>query len=166
MDLKSLNKLGFHTMKVFSHFLASSFYPMFVKFIPFSVPFNEFLQDNFSLWLWFWLLSWIFVLLSWVWHWCEAENGLSQLGIFWGADFGIILNLGYPVAIIMVTLEDVIIRSSYSHPDLLLINPTFSGLACLPLYNYIGISLSEPLQLYQKQSLDSSAGYMYTLCAR
>ena len=109
MDLKSLNKLGFHTMKVFSHFLASSFYPMFVKFIPFSVPFNEFLQDNFSLWLWFWLLSWIFVLLSWVWHWCEAKNGLSQLGIFWGADFGIILNLGYPVAIIMVTLEDVII---------------------------------------------------------
>ena len=26
-----------------------------------------------------------------------------------------------------------------------------------------GLSLSEPLQLYQKQSRDSSAGYMYTL---
>ena len=26
-----------------------------------------------------------------------------------------------------------------------------------------GLSLSEPLQLYQGQSLDSSAGYMYTL---
>ena len=47
MDLKSLNKLGFHTMKVFSHFLASSFYPIIIKFIPFSVPFNEYLQDNF-----------------------------------------------------------------------------------------------------------------------
>ena len=44
--------------------------------------------------------------------------------------------------------------------------PTFSDLACRPLYNNIGLSLSEPLQLYQKQSLDSSAGYMYTLCAR
>ena len=35
----------------------------------------------------------------------------------------------------------------------------------MPLYDNIGLSLfvSEPLQLYQKQSLDSSAGYMYTL---
>ena len=41
-------------------------------------------------------------------------------------------------------------------------HPTFSDLAFLPLYNNIGLSLSEPLQLYQKQSLASSAGYMYT----
>ena len=44
--------------------------------------------------------------------------------------------------------------------------PTFSDLACRPLYNNTGISLFVPLQPYQKQSLDSSAGYMYTLCAR
>ena len=52
------------------------------------------------------------------------------------------------------------VRSSNSHPDLLVTHqhPTFSDLACLPLYNNIGLSLSEPLQLYQKQSLDSSAG--------
>ena len=47
------------------------------------------------------------------------------------------------------------VRSSKSHPDLLLTqhhhHPTFPDLAC------------QPLQLYQKQSLDSSAGFMYTL---
>ena len=59
------------------------------------------------------------------------------------------------------------VRSSNSHPDLLLTHPpTFSDLACVPLYNNMGLSLSNSLQLYQKQSLDSSAGYMYTLCAR
>ena len=57
------------------------------------------------------------------------------------------------------------VRSSNSHPDLLLLHPpTFSDLACLPLYNNIGLSLSGPLKLYQKQSLDSSADYMYTSC--
>ena len=58
------------------------------------------------------------------------------------------------------------VRSSNSHPDLLLIHPTLSDLACLPLYNNIGLSLSEPKQLYKKQSLESSAGYMYTIFAR
>ena len=62
------------------------------------------------------------------------------------------------------------VRSSNSHPDLLLTHqhhhPTFSDLACRPLYNNIGFSLSEPLQLYEKQSLDSCAGYTYTLCER
>ena len=58
------------------------------------------------------------------------------------------------------------VRSSNSHTDLLLTqhhhHPTFSDLACRPLYNNIGLSLSEPLKLYQRQSLDSSTGYMYT----
>ena len=59
------------------------------------------------------------------------------------------------------------VRSSYSHPDLLLIQPTpppptthfFSN---TPVLN-TRLSLSGPLQLYQRQSLDSPAGYMYTL---
>ena len=51
-------------------------------------------------------------------------------------------------------------------PDLLLTHhPTFFQITPV-LKNNIELSLSEPLQLYQKQSLDSSAGYMYTLCAR
>ena len=58
------------------------------------------------------------------------------------------------------------VRSSNSHPDLLLTqhhhHPLFQ---ITPVLN-TGLSLSEPLQLYQGQSLDSSAGYMYTLCAR
>ena len=40
------------------------------------------------------------------------------------------------------------VRSSNSHPDLLLTqhhHPTFSDLACGPLYNNIGLSLSEPI---------------------
>ena len=57
------------------------------------------------------------------------------------------------------------VRSSISHPDLLVIkrqhHPTFSDIACRLSYNIIRLSLSEQLQLYQKQSLDSSAGYMY-----
>ena len=62
------------------------------------------------------------------------------------------------------------VRSSISHPDLFVIqrqhHPTFSDIACRLSYNIIGLSLSEQLQLYQKQSLDSSAGYMYSLCER
>ena len=48
-------------------------------------------------------------------------------------------------------------------PDLLVIqqHPLFQ---ITPVFdNNIRLSLSEPIQLYQKQSLDSSAGYMYTL---
>ena len=57
------------------------------------------------------------------------------------------------------------VRSSNSHPDLLVTHhPLFQITPVLD--NNIGLSLSEPLQLYQKQSLDSSAGYIYTLCAR
>ena len=61
------------------------------------------------------------------------------------------------------------VRSSNSHPNLLLIHhhpPTtqlFQITPVLVLDNNIGLSLSESLQLYQRQSLDSPAGYMYTL---
>ena len=46
--------------------------------------------------------------------------------------------------------------------------PTYYGPTSTPLFQITpvlntGLSLSEPLQLYQRQSLDSSAGYMYTL---
>ena len=52
------------------------------------------------------------------------------------------------------------VRSSNSHPDLLVTHhPLFQ---ITPVLN-TGLSLSEPQQLYQGQSLDSSAGYMYTL---
>ena len=61
------------------------------------------------------------------------------------------------------------VRSSNSHPDLLVITTTTTT----PLFQITpvldknsGLSLSEPLQLYHKQSLDSYAGYMYTICAR
>ena len=61
------------------------------------------------------------------------------------------------------------VRSSISHPDLFVIqrqhHPTFSDIACRLSYNIIGLSLSEQLELYQKQSLDLSAGYIYILCA-
>ena len=55
------------------------------------------------------------------------------------------------------------VRSSISRPDLPLTqhHPPFQITPVLD--NNIGLSLSEPLQLYQKQSLDSYAGYMYTL---
>ena len=53
------------------------------------------------------------------------------------------------------------VRSSNSQPDLLLTqHPHFFRYT---LVLNTGLSLSEPLQLYQRQSLDSSAGYMYTL---
>ena len=57
------------------------------------------------------------------------------------------------------------VRSSNSHPDLLLTHPFFQ---ITPVLN-TELSLSDPLQLYKgyntilRQSLDSSAGYMYTL---
>ena len=52
------------------------------------------------------------------------------------------------------------VRSSNSHPDLLLVqHPLFQITSVLNT----GLSLSEPLQPYQGQLLDSSAGYMYTL---
>ena len=53
------------------------------------------------------------------------------------------------------------VRSSNSHPDLLLTHhhPLFQITRVLNT----GLSLSEPLQLYHKQSLDSSAGYVYPL---
>ena len=61
------------------------------------------------------------------------------------------------------------VRISYSHPvpDLLVLHHHHHPLFQITplLNNNIGLSLSEPLQLYQKQSLDSSAGYMYTICA-
>ena len=52
------------------------------------------------------------------------------------------------------------VRSSNSHPDLLVTHhPLFQ---ITPVLNTRS-KLSEPLQLYQRQSLDSFAGYMYTL---
>merc|ERR1711949_10687 len=69
-----------------------------------------------------------------------------------------------PVGSIMAIFSSV--RSSNSHPDLLVIHhPPTPLFQITPVLN-TGLSLSEPLQLYQKQSLDSSAGYMYTLCAK
>ena len=65
-----------------------------------------------------------------------------------------------PVGSILLFSGALIAIPTYYWPST---HPTFSDLAFLPLYNNIGLSLSEPLQLYQKQSLDSSAGYMYTL---
>ena len=53
------------------------------------------------------------------------------------------------------------VRSSYSHPDLLVIHPPTTPLfQTTPVLN-TGLSLSEPIQLYQRQSLDSSAGYLW-----
>ena len=54
------------------------------------------------------------------------------------------------------------VRSSSSHPDPLLTQHHHPLFQITPVLN-TGLSLSEPLQLYQRQSLDSSAGYMYTL---
>ena len=54
------------------------------------------------------------------------------------------------------------VRSSNSHPDLLVTQHQHPLFQITPVLN-TGLSLSEPLQLYQGQSLDSSAGYMYTL---
>ena len=55
----------------------------------------------------------------------------------------------------------------YSHPDLQVMHHHHPLFQITPvLDNNIGLSLSEPIQLFQKQSVDSSAGYMYTLCAR
>ena len=52
------------------------------------------------------------------------------------------------------------VRSSYSHPDLLVTHHHHQPLFQItPILN-TGLSLSEPPQLYQRQSLDSSAGYM------
>ena len=52
------------------------------------------------------------------------------------------------------------VRSFNSHPDLLVIHhPLFQ---ITPVLN-TGLSLSEPLQLYKRQSLDLYAGYMYTI---
>ena len=48
-----------------------------------------------------------------------------------------------------------------SHPDLLVIHHHLPFFQIIPVLDKnIGLSLYEPLQLYQKQSLDSSAGYM------
>ena len=55
------------------------------------------------------------------------------------------------------------VRSSNSHPDLLLTQHQHHPLFQITPVLNTGLSLSEPLQLYQRQSLDSSAGYMYTL---
>ena len=60
------------------------------------------------------------------------------------------------------------LRSSNSHSDLLVTHPTTPLCQITPVLN-TGLSLSEPLQLYkgynaiQRQSLDSSADYMYIL---
>ena len=54
------------------------------------------------------------------------------------------------------------VRSSYSHPDLLEIQQHHPLFQITPVLNTRS-KLSEPLQLYQRQSLDSFAGYMYTL---
>ena len=54
------------------------------------------------------------------------------------------------------------VRSSNSHPDLLLTHHPTPLFQITPVLD-TGLSLSEPLQLYQRQSLDSFAGYMYTL---
>merc|ERR1711978_408044 len=66
-----------------------------------------------------------------------------------------------PVGSMMAIFSSV--RSSYSHPDLLVITtPLFQ----ITLVLNTGLSLSEPLQLYKgfntikRQSLDSSAGFM------
>ena len=58
-------------------------------------------------------------------------------------------------------------RSSNSRPDLLVIHhhPTFSDLAYLPLYNTDFHFLSHYSYIKSNHALDSSAGYMYTLCA-
>ena len=45
------------------------------------------------------------------------------------------------------------VRSSYSHPDLLLIHPPHHPLFQITPVLNTGLSLSEPLQLYQRQSL-------------
>ena len=75
---------------------------------------------------------------------------------------------GHIFQIMIILLGYIIssVRSSYSHPDLLVTHqPLFQ---ITPVLN-TGLSLSEPRQLYkgynaiQRQSLDSYAGYMYTL---
>merc|ERR1711952_587643 len=74
-----------------------------------------------------------------------------------------------PVGSIMAIFSSV--RSSYSHPDLLLIHPTHPLFQITPVLN-TGLSLYEPLQLYKgynaikRQSLDSSADFMDTLGVR
>ena len=66
-----------------------------------------------------------------------------------------------PVGSIMAIFSSV--RSSNSHPDLLLIHPTTHPLFQITPVFDTGLSLSEPIQLYQGRSLDSSSGYMCTL---
>ena len=62
-------------------------------------------------------------------------------------------------AIIGVLLFESLIssvRSSYSHPDLIVIQQQHPLFQITPVLN-TGLSLSEPLQLYKGQSLDLSA---------
>ena len=93
----------------------------------------------------------------------EAENVTqltTTLSLAWALSMArVVLSFALTINFVIITINFVSsVRSSNSHPDLQLSHPpTFSDLACRPLYNNIGLSLSEPLKLYEKQSLDSSA---------
>ena len=79
---------------------------------------------------------------------------------FW-ACFGVfeqsnLFRLNFAVAVKLYFVSSV--RSSNSHPDLLVIQQQHHPLFQITPVLNTGLSLSEPLQLYQRQSLDSSAG--------
>ena len=68
-----------------------------------------------------------------------------------------------PSHLVCLTINSVIssVRSSYSHPDLLVIHPLFQ---ITPVLN-TGLSLSEPLQLYKLKAIMLYKGNHWTRCA-
>ena len=64
------------------------------------------------------------------------------------------------VVVVVVQVKVGIARSSWNGTSAAGADDYFA-LSCSVHDNNIGLSLSEPLQLYQRQSLDSPAGYMY-----
>merc|ERR1711952_174930 len=66
-----------------------------------------------------------------------------------------------PVGSIMAIFSSV--RSSYSHPDLLVIHPPTTPLFQITPVLNTGLSLSEPLQLYKGKTWQDSGILWYTL---
>ena len=90
---------------------------------------------------------------SWTWH----TWWMKYISIYWKSATNLI---EYKFAVLLKVFSSV--RSFNSHSVLLVTQHQQPLFQITPVLN-TGLSLSDPLQLYQGQSLDSSVGYMYTL---